>query len=463
MSLKKILPKSLYGRFLLIIIASFAIVQLVSIYVFYYTHLDVISKHMARGIVEEMIFIKKSINKKGYEKLLTDLSQNTGLNFSFSEKKRLRRSNKIADSSMIPNVISEFFKPLTDPYNRFKLELEANHLIPYQIFSNPDNNNFITVQIQAYKGVLSFDVPIKRITSSTAYVFNFWMTATALIMAIIATIFFKNQVKSLRNLTIAAEKFGLGQEIANLHPSGAEEIRSLTKSFLKMQERINRQIAQRTETLSAVSHDLRTPLARMKLQISMLKKQDSQEIIDLNQDIEDMHQLINQYLDFSISDNQEKNSNISINILLKKIIENYHRIGLNISFESQIKDSKIITIKEIAFKRAIINIIDNAFNYGDKVIVNSSIINNELVIDIQDNGPGIAEKEIINVFKPFYRIDNSRNLDKKNIKVANSGSSGLGMSIALDSISLHRGNITLDRSKILGGLKVRITIPVNIQ
>jgi two-component system osmolarity sensor histidine kinase EnvZ len=460
---KRLAPKSLYGRFLLIIIASFAIVQLVSIYVFYYTHLDVVSKHMARGVIEEMIFIKRSIKKPGYEKLLQDLSENTGINFSLKSKKTISISKKIADSKKNQDFFSKYFSPLIDPYNRFKIELEAYKLTPYQIFKNHDNKDLITVEIQTAKGVLSFEVPIKRIASSTAYVFTFWMCLTAIIMALIAIIFFKNQMRSLKKLTVAAEKFGKGQEVFHLDISGSQEMRSLASSFVKMQERIKNQIAQRTETLSAVSHDLRTPLTRMKLQIAIMEDKnlsiEPQILSELQEDIKDMQMLIDEYLDFSIIDNQEKSVSIAINQFLLNIINAYKKNNFNIEENISINQNKFITIKQIALKRALVNLIDNACKYGNKIIFSAEISGNNLMIAIEDNGKGIPLQEQENVFRPFYRIDNARNLDQvifgQNKK--NSGA-GLGMAIAMDSISLHGGKIKLGTS-FLGGLKVLISIP----
>jgi len=462
--LKKILPKSLYGRFLLIIIASFAIVQFVSIYVFYYTHLDLVSKHMSRGIIEEMIFIKKSINKSGYTNLLQDLSENTGLNFSFAEKKRIKKSRKIADSSTAPSTFREYINPLIDPYNRFKIELENYKLTPFEIFDNPEDKNFIIVNLQTNQGIIIFEVPIKRITSSTSSIFIFWMVFTSILMMIIATLFFKNQVKSLKKLTIAAEKFGRGQEFEEISPSGSEEIQSLTSSFLEMKNRVKKQIIQRTETLSAVSHDLRTPLTRMKLQLALMNKNENQnEIIELEQNINDMQQLVEEYLDFARSDNQEKGSEIAIEDFIKnEIIEYYQKINQKIGLELELPRGCKIIIKRITLKRVLMNLIDNGLKYGENVFVKCFIDQNQenekaLRIDIEDNGSGIPESEQENVFKPFYRIDNARNLDSKN-NIKKSSGSGLGMAIALDGISLHGGVIKLSKSKF-GGLKVMISLP----
>jgi two-component system osmolarity sensor histidine kinase EnvZ len=450
---KKFIPRSLYGRFLLIIVLPTLVVQLVSIYVFYYTHLDVVNKHMARGVVEEMSFITKSVNKPDYQKLLKDFSQNTGLGFSFEEKRKLKR-NKIADSAWRKNKILNYINPLIDPYNRFKSELESYNLKPYQIFENPEDTDFIIVKVQTKQGILSFDTPIKRITSSSAYVFTFWMILTAFVTSLISIIFLKNQIRGVRELSEAAEKFGRGQDVPNINPSGSREIRSLTFSFIKMKERVMRQITQRTDMLSAVSHDLRTPLTRMKLQLEMMPE--SADSSELKHDISDMEKLVDEYLSFARLDDKAKNNKIKIHEFLQgKIIDYYSKLQRHITSSIDLDQNLEILINKLSLKRALINLIDNGFNYGNHVSFFATASSNNLLITIDDDGPGIPESERKNVFKPFYRIDNSRNLDKKSGSIG----SGLGLAIALDAITSHGGRIKLSDSP-LGGLRVTIFIPI---
>ncbi len=408
---------------------------------------------MARGVTAEIVFVRKSISKPGYQQLLNDLSENTGVKFSFESKKRLRKK-KIADSNWEKNKIYQYINPLIDPYNRFKSELDTHGLKPYEIFENPEDDDFIIVKIQTERGVLSFDVPVKRITSSSAHMFTFWMILTALITAALTVIFLKNQIHSINQLRIVAERFGRGQSVPNFRPSGSEEIRSLGISFIKMKERVMRQISQRTEMLSGVSHDLRTPLTRMKLQIEMMGN--SQELEDLKSDITDMERLVEEYLAFARADDKEKNNPVKIKKFLEEKVLNYYlKMRKDISGIIEIEEELEISVKKLALKRALNNLVDNAFHYGTKVEILAKISNNNLIINIEDNGPGIPVSERSNVFRPFYRIDNSRNLDKKN----NSGGSGLGLSIAADAVTSHGGKITLSDSK-MGGLCVTIFIPI---
>lgn len=451
---KKFIPRSLYGRFLLIVILSAVIIQLVSIYVFYYTHLDVISKHMARSVIAEMVFVKTSINKPGYENLLRELTINTGLEFSFQEKRKLKRK-KIGDSDWRNSKFYEFINPIIDPYNRFKSELQSHGLKPYEIFENPENDDLIIVKVQTSQGVLTFDVQVKKITSSSAYVFIFWMGLTIVLTSFLSISFFRNQLRLIRKLSESAEKFGRGQDAPNLRPVGSQEIRSLTISFIKMKERVLRQISQRTDMLSAVSHDLRTPLTRMKLQLEMMA--DSPEIVDLKSDVSDMEKLINEYLDFARFDDKEKTKSVNIKeFLQEKIINYYGKMNRIIINKIDLDGNFVLELRKLAFKRAIINLVDNAFNYGKQVMLTASINKDNLLIVVEDDGPGIPEIERENVFKPFYRIDNSRNLDSK----SSSGGSGLGMAIAFDAIVAHGGSIKLSDSRDLKGLRVEISIPL---
>ncbi len=456
--LKKFIPSTLFARSLLLIIFSALIIQIVSIYVFYYTHLDVISKHMARSVISEMIFVKNSVNKQGYKDLLKELSKNTGMNFSF-EYNRWLKNKKIADSNWQKSRFYKYINPIIDPYNRFKIELENNNLKPYQIFEDEERKDLITVKIQSSTGVIAFYVPTKKITSSTSYVFIFWMIFTVVITSIILIIFFKNQIRIIRNLSEVAEKFGRGQNVENPKISGSQEMRSLTISFIKMKERVLRQISQRTDMLSGVSHDLRTPLTRMKLQLEMMPK--NSEIEELKNDIIDMEKLINEYLDFvrscDINYNKDKLINVKINkFIVDNIINYYKKMHLMINYKFLIKENIEISINKLAIDRALKNLINNAFRYAKNVYMNIELVNNNILIEIEDDGPGIPKKDRENVFKPFFRLDESRNLDKS----SQYQGSGLGMAIALDAITSHGGKIDLDDSQLYGGLKIIISLPI---
>ena len=272
-----------------------------------------------------------------------------------------------------------------------------------------------------------------------------WITVPGLIMVFISLIFLKNQTRPITKLAIVAEKFGKGEEIDEFKPSGALEIRQAGFEFDKMRKRIIRHLNQRSEMLSGISHDLRTPLTRMKLQIAFIK--DKELSNKLAEDINEMEKMLNEYLQFTSSSYLEKNDIFNLSELIKEIVKKYDNQNINIHITNEV----LINGRKNLIKRCINNIIDNAIKYGDKVNIELSKNENNLFIKIEDNGPGIAEKEYENVFKPFYKIDKSRAESKSSV--------GLGLSIASDIVRSHGGNIKLTKSK-MNGLEVKIYLPV---
>ena len=447
MKLKKLIPNSLYARFLLIIAIPILIIQVVSIYVFFYTHIDNISKHMARGVVAQISFIKDTYNKTKYRTFLNDLSKNININYAISKNAPSKTHSSINNSDY------HYIRPIIDPYNQFKKELRKNHMTPSAIYSSGVNNKTVIVEIPHNGNVILFEIPKKRLISSSVYVFTLWMALTAIITLTISLIFLKNQVRSIKQLSKAAEKLGRGLDNPQIKAYGSKEVRSLAISFKKMQERLTRQISQRTDMLSGVSHDLRTPLTRMKLQLEMMPQTD--ETNDLKSDIADMEKLVEEYLNFARNDDKEKAVTTNIQKFIQdKIIKYYAKMNKKIHTHIQIEKQLKLSIKKLSLKRALINLIDNAFNHGEKVELIISESNSNLIIMIDDNGPGIAKEERDKVIRPFYRIDNSRNLDKK----SNSSGSGLGLAIATDAITSQGGHIRLSESD-LGGLRVTIFLP----
>ncbi len=412
---------------------------------------------MARGVLSEMSFIKSSIDIKGNKQLVKAFANSVDLRFYFQPNKKLAKQNKPNRQRIKENQILAFFDPLPiiDPLNRFKIELENYGFTPFSIKQHPRDDNFFIVRIQLHNGVLNFYVPTKRVTSSSKYVFTLWMILTSILASLIAIIFLRNQIKSIKGLSIAAEKLGRGGDVPDFRPSGAREIRSVGISFIRMKERIIRQITQRTQMLSAVSHDLRTPLTRMKLQLEMMAEDEATE--ELKSDIADMERMINEYLDFTKSGGVEREQIKDINAeeFLQKITNYYQKMGKGISYKGHIENDLTVPFKKNAIKRAIRNLIDNSFHYGTQVLITSHLNKKNLIITVDDNGCGIEESQRHNIFKPFYRIDNSRNLDKTNAR----GGAGLGLAIVMDVISSHGGKIKVDDSP-LGGLRMVVYLPV---
>jgi two-component system osmolarity sensor histidine kinase EnvZ len=335
-----------------------------------------------------------------------------------------------------------WFSPIDRTLRR---ELKSKFNLGQYWFSTTNYKELIDLRIKYQDGYFKFLVPKDRLTSSSARIFGLWITVPAFIMVIISLIFLKNQTRPITALAKAAEKFGKGEEIEEFKPSGASEIRQAGLEFDRMRKRILRHLNQRSEMLSGISHDLRTPLTRMKLQTAFIKDQDiSSKLVD---DINEMEKMLNEYLQFTSSTYLEKDELFNLSELLQEIINKYnnHNISKNIIERIYFSGRKNL------INRCINNLIDNALKYGENIHVELSKKNSNIFIKIEDDGPGIPEKEYDNVFKPFYKIDKGRGDSKSSV--------GLGLSIASDIVRSHGGNIKLEKSK-LNGLEVRIFLPV---
>jgi two-component system osmolarity sensor histidine kinase EnvZ len=283
------------------------------------------------------------------------------------------------------------------------------------------------------------------LTSSSARIFGLWITVPALIVILISLIFLKNQTRPITYLAKAAERFGRGEEIEEFKPSGAAEIRQAGYEFDRMRKRILRHLNQRSEMLSGISHDLRTPLTRMKLQTAFIKDKNLAD--KLTEDIDEMEKMLNEYLQFTSSSFIEKDELFDLSDLIKEIIEKYNNENISNALSTKV----YFNGRKSLIRRCINNLIDNALKYGKIVNIELSKKTTNIFIKIEDDGPGIPEKEYGNVFKPFYKINKGRADAKSSV--------GLGLSIASDIIRSHGGNIKLEKSK-LNGLGVKIFLPV---
>ncbi len=275
--------------------------------------------------------------------------------------------------------------------------------------------------------------------------FALWITLPALLMITIAIIFLKNQTRPIVNLAKAAQKFGRGEDVDEYRPSGAMEIRQAGLEFDKMRKRIMRHLNQRSEMLSGISHDLRTPLTRLKLQLSFIKDKDLSKKMSL--DIDEMEKMLNEYLQFTSSTYLEKDETFDISELIENIIDKYN----NKNISKKLIPRVYISGRKNLIERSLNNLINNSIKYAKKIDLQLSKKNNNLIITIDDDGIGIPENEYQNVFKPFYKIDKGRSDSKSSV--------GLGLSITSDIIKSHGGNILLEKSP-LNGLRVKIFLPL---
>ena len=430
---KNILPKRLFYRALLIVAVPVIFLQLIITFVFFDSLWIKTNKGMTRALVNEISTFIEVYNDEIYNKdEITNLfSVYQDLNIEFIEDNEFNFKND-----------ERWFSPIDRTLRR---ELKSRFTSSEYWFDTISYKELIDLRIKHQSGYFKFLVPKDRVTSSSARIFALWITVPPIIMVFISLIFLKNQTRPITNLAKVAEKFGKGEEIEEFKPSGAAEIRQAGYEFDKMRKRIARHLNQRSEMLSGISHDLRTPLTRMKLQIAFIK--DEKLSNKLAEDINEMEKMLNEYLQFTSSSYMEKNEQFNLSELIEKIIKEYDNkdITLNVISKTFINGRKNL------IKRCINNLIDNAIKYGDKINVDVTSNNNNLFIKIEDNGPGIPTEEYENVFKPFYKIDKSRTDSKSSV--------GLGLSIASDIIRSHGGNINLEKSS-MNGLCVKIFLPV---
>ena len=304
--------------------------------------------------------------------------------------------------------------------------------------------DLVDLRILLNNEVIQIFFPKDKIAPSSVRIFVMWITLPSFLLILIAIMFLRNQTRPIVNLAKAAERFGKGEMIDSLRPSGASEIRKATFEFDRMIKRINRHLTQRSEMLSGISHDLRTPLTRLKLQLAMMDKKETAH--KMAEDIDEMEKMLNDYLQYAKSQGEETSVKIKLNDLINSILKNYDTNKYTFNFEHEIQ----IEGRKNLIKRCISNIVGNGLSYGSKVFVELKKSINSAVIIIEDNGPGIPKNEYLNVFKPFYRVDKSRGLNKSGV--------GLGLSLAQDIVRSHGGNISLSESRHKG-LLVKISLP----
>jgi two-component system osmolarity sensor histidine kinase EnvZ len=431
--LKKILPKRLFYRALLIVAVPIIVIQLVITIVFFDSLWIKTNKGMTRALVSEIsTFIEVYDNEKIDKNELTNtFSLFLDLNIEFLENKKFEIEYS-----------ERWFSPIDRTLRR---ELKSNFEFEKYWFDTTTYKELIDLRIQYQNGYFKFLIPKDRVTSSSARIFALWITVPAIIMVIISLIFLKNQTRPITNLARAAERFGKGEEIEEFKPSGAMEIRQAGHEFDKMRKRILRHLNQRTEMLSGISHDLRTPLTRMKLQIAFINDKDLGK--KLTEDINEMEKMLNEYLQFTSSSYSETDEMFDLSELIDQIIRKYNSQNISQDLASRI----YLNGRKNLINRCLNNIIDNALKYANKVEIKLTKKNTNLFITVDDDGPGINIDEHENVFKPFYKIDKGRADSKSSV--------GLGLSIASDIIRSHGGNINLEKSK-MNGLRVKIFLPI---
>ena len=428
--LKNFLPKRLFYRGLLIVAVPIIVLQVTISLVFFDSLWIKTNSGMTRALVSEVkTFIDAYDNDETNKDFIIVLFKNhLGFNIKYEKDKILPKQTP-----------ERWFSPVERSLRR---ELKSKNLNYW--FNTTNYKDIIDLKIGYTKGYFQFYIPRDRLTSSSVRLFGLWITLPAILMITIAIIFLKNQTRPIIKLAEASERFGKGEEVEDFRPSGALEIRKAGLEFHRMRERILRHLNQRSEMLTGISHDLRTPLTRIKLQLAMIK--DPVLSKKLSSDIDEMEKMLNEYLQFASTGAKEKNDTFNVSELMKNIIDKYD----NPNIISEIKDQVYFDGRKSLIQRSITNLIDNSIKYGKKFNIKLNKTKSFILIIIDDDGPGIPESEYQNVLKPFYKIDKSRSESRSSV--------GLGLAISSDIIKSHGGNINFDKSN-LGGLRVKVTLP----
>ena len=429
---KRFLPKGLFYRSLIIVAAPTILLQLIVTIVFFDSIWIKANKGMTRSLVGEIKTLSDVYNSNNNKQInyLTDIYKK---NFDFV-------INSIEES-----IPEEVFERRFSPMDRsLRRELKSTFGNDNYWFNTVNYLDIVEVRIRSGNKNLQFFFPKERIATSSVRLFVLWITVPSIILILIAILFLKNQTRPLTNLAKAAQRFGKGDYINEFRPSGAREIRNAAYEFDRMAKRINRHLNQRSEMLSGISHDLRTPLTRLKLQLAMVNNKEISE--NMTKDIDEMENMLNDYLQFAKTQAKENTERVSLKDLFLIIEKRIKNPNLNINIESDIS----FYGRKNALQRCFSNIINNGLIYGEKINVTAQKSTNRAIILFDDDGPGIPIEHYRNVFKPFFRLDKSRSLNKSGV--------GLGLAIVEDIVHSHGGNIQLSKSN-LGGLQVKISLP----
>ena len=428
--IKEILPKQLFYRGLLIVATPLILLQITISIVFFDSLWIKTNKGMTRALVNEIKFFINAYENDQYNKdSLTKLfSDNHDVKVIYVPEKILPKNDP-----------ERWFSPMDRTLRR---ELKSNNLVYW--FNTTKFKDSIDLKIKYLNGYFQFLIPKERVTGTSARIFALWITLPAILIIAIAIIFLKNQTRPIIKLAEASERFGKGEDVEDYNPSGALEIRKAGFEFERMRKRILRHLNQRSEMLSGISHDLRTPLTRIKLQLEFIKdKNISKKLAD---DVDEMEKMLNEYLQFASSTAQEKSENFDLSSLILSTIKKYENKNITTNITAGI----FFVGRKILIQRCINNLISNSIKYANKIEIKVEKLKKNILIFIDDDGPGIPNSEYDNVFKPFYKIDKARGETKSSV--------GLGLSISSDIVKSHGGKIELAKSK-LGGLSAKISLP----
>ncbi|MCB9965838.1 MAG: HAMP domain-containing protein [Rhodospirillales bacterium] len=441
MKLRNFFPQSLMGRSLLILVVPVVLAQIIAVTVFWDNHWDKMTRRLASSVAGEIAIaadqMENNFSRDRYESLQDYLSQYLGLTILFEENAILPATHQ--DFDYVDMLV---IRPLLRTLNE---QLPQPHLVFLD-----RNIQRVSIFIQLQNGVLKVFVPQRRLFSSSGYVFVLLLLGSSFSLLLISVVFLRNQIRPIRKLAVAALRMSKGRPVSLGKPSGAREVRQAAEAFEIMQRRIRRQIEQRTTMLAGVSHDLRTPLTRIRLGLSMLE--DSDDTQALLADLDEMEKMITAYLEFARGEKPEEASSVNLAEFLTEVMAPYKTETLETTLIAPSAPAPQIFLQKVNFRRCLENILGNAARYATKIQISLEITPQRVRLRIEDNGPGIPEDQYEEVFKPFVRLDTSRNKE--------TGGAGLGLSVAMDVVLSHGGKISLEKSQALGGLCVVIGLPV---
>ncbi|SCZ43551.1 two-component system, OmpR family, osmolarity sensor histidine kinase EnvZ [Afifella marina DSM 2698] len=429
------MPKGLFARSILIVVTPIVILQAIVAYVFMERHWQLVTERLSQSLTGDIAALIAVIERYPHEPGYLDVTRLAADTFQLTV-------SILPPDPLPPPVPKPFFSLLDHTLSEQITQVIGR---PFWI-DTVGNSDLVEIRIRLDDVVLRVFAPRRRAYASNSHIFLVWMSGSALILLAIALLFLRNQIKPIVALAYAAESFGKGRNVENFKPRGAREVRQASQAFLDMRERIERQIEQRTTMLSGVSHDLRTILTRFRLELALLPE--GEESQAMQNDVEEMSRMLEDYLAFAKGDAGEETEAVVLPDLLETLADHARRSGdavvLNFSGEPEIH------VRPTALARCISNLLTNAAKFADRVEISATHRDGILEITIDDDGPGIPDEDKEAVFRPFYRLDDARNVDV--------GGTGLGLAIARDIARSHGGDIALEDSR-LGGLRAVVTIP----
>lgn len=432
---KRFLPKSLFGRFLLIILVPNILVQVFAVYMFYQRHWRDISQHMAQYLAGDIAL--------AVEYLETDLEKPT--HDIINRADQLIGLNVAIGSPMI--YAFEMVEYKSSAFKNLNKALRSRIKYDFRIYFLDEEKKKIAVDIAMKEHLVTMSTSVKRLAHSSTYIFVMWMTGSALFFIMVAVMFMRGQVRSIQELADAADAFGKGREIGDFKPRGATEVRKAAHAFIDMKKNIDRQVSQRMEMLAGISHDLKTPLTRMKLQLAIMKSK--KEKAAMEEEVVEMEKMVQGFLDFAKGRTKTLTEPVNVADLMRSIVAGYR--GHHEKIDLKTPSGIILHINSGALRRVITNIIDNALKYGTHAYIDISATEKYVIFIFDDDGPGIPAKKRDKVFKAFVRLDNARNM--------NEGGTGLGLAVTKDIVTEYGGTIGLDHSP-KGGLRVTVKLPL---